>query len=517
MHAFLDDKHLLDRGLRNYWGYNTLGFFAPEARYASCGDDGGQVDEFKRDGQGAARAPASRSSSTWSTTTPRRATTSGRRSPSAGSTTLSYYRLVEDDPRFYMDYTGTGNTLNARHPQVLQLIMDSLRYWVLEMHVDGFRFDLASALARELHDVDRLSAFFDVIHQDPVLSQVKLIAEPWDVGEGGYQVGNFPVLWAEWNGTYRDTVRGFWRGDERGRGRDGLSPDRLVRSLPDRRPPAVRQHQLRHRPRWLHPARSRLATTRSTTRPTAKRTATATTTTSPGTTAWRARPTIRRSSRCAAAQQRNLLATLLLSQGVPMICGGDEIGRTQHGNNNAYCQDNEISWLDWELDDENRALLEFTRRLAELRHRHPNLRRPKFFQGRTIRGTDVQDLTWLRPDGEQMTDEEWNQPWIRTFGMQLAGGALDVLDEKGDPIKDDSLLLLFNAHDEPVPFTVPLVPAVRPAALAAELSEVEVRGWQVLIDTADSDGGGPTIPAGEAFTLEGRSLALLCWSVNDDR
>ena len=216
-------------------------------------------------------------------------------------------------------------------------------------------------------------------------------------------------------------------------------------------------------------------------------------------------------------QQRNLMATLLLSQGVPMICGGDELGRTQLGNNNAYCQDNPISWLNWELNDENRALLEFTRCLADLRHRHPNLRRPKFFQGRRIRGSDVRDLTWLRPDGEQMTDEEWNQPWIRTLGMQLAGGALDVLDEWGDPVKDDGLLLLFNAHDEPVPFTVPLVPAVRPAGLAAELPDIEERGWQVLIDTATPGGGGRTVPAGEAFTLEGRSLVLLCWSVDDDR
>ena len=314
VHAFLDDDFLVDKGLRNYWGYNTIGFFAPEARYAVRRRPGGQVAEFKA----MVKALHAAGIEVILDVVYNHTAEGNHLGPTLsfrGIDNTAYYRLVPDEPRYYMDFTGTGNTLNVRHPQVLQLIMDSLRYWVLEMHVDGFRFDLASALARELHDVDRLSAFFDIIHQDPVLSQVKLIAEPWDVGEGGYQVGNFPVLWAEWNGKYRDAVRGFWRGDERPVGRAGLPADRLARPVPERRPPPVRQHQLRHRPRRLHPARPRHLQRRSTTRPTARRTATAPTTTSRPTTASRARPTTRRSSTLRERQKRNFLATLLALAG----------------------------------------------------------------------------------------------------------------------------------------------------------------------------------------------------------
>jgi glycogen operon protein len=510
VHAFLDDKHLVDRDLHNYWGYNTVNFFAPDARYACCGDTGEQVSEFKQ----MVKALHAAGIEVILDVVYNHTAEGNHLGPTLsfrGIDNQSYYRLVEDDARYYMDYTGTGNTLNARHPQVLQLIMDSLRYWVLEMHVDGFRFDLASALARELHDVDRLSSFFDVIHQDPVLSQVKLIAEPWDVGEGGYQVGNFPVLWAEWNGRYRDAVRGFWRGDERGAAEIGyrLTGSSDLYQTDGRRPYASinfvvahdgftladlvayeEKHNLANGEDNNDGANDNLSRNYGVEGPTDD-------------------PKI---LAVRAQQQRNMMATLLLSQGVPMICGGDEIGRTQLGNNNAYCQDNPISWLDWNLDEQDQSLLEFTRRLTELRHAHPSLRRPKFFQGRRIRGSDVRDLTWLRPDGELMTDEEWEQPWIRTLGMQLAGGVLDVVDERGEPVVDDTLLLLLNAHDETVPFTLPLVPARRSSNGD---SEVDIdTGWRTLIDTADPalNADAPAHEAGSAYELRGRSLALLSWS-----
>ena len=335
----------------------------------------------------------------------------------------TYYKLVPDNPRYYMDYTGTGNSLNVRHPQVLKLIMDSLRYWVTEMHVDGFRFDLAATLARELHDVDRLSAFFDIIHQDPIISQVKLIAEPWDVGNGGYQVGNFPVLWAEWNGKYRDTVRRYWKGDEGQLSDLGYrltgSSDLYQNDGRDRTPASISSPRTTAS-RWT----TWSATTTSTTRPTARTTRTAPTTTTPGTWASKGRPTIPRSSRARERQKRNFLATLLLSQGVPMICGGDEIGRTQHGNNNAYCQDNEISWYDWNLDERGRKLLEFTRRLIEFRQKHPNLRRRKFFQDREVYHPSSRDIAWYRTDGQEMTQEQWNTGWMRSMAVMLNGTTL---------------------------------------------------------------------------------------------
>ena len=424
----------------------------------------------------------------------------------------AYYRLVEDDPRYYMDYTGTGNTLNARHPQVLKLIMDSLRYWVLEMHVDGFRFDLASALARELHDVDRLSAFFDVIHQDPVLSQVKLIAEPWDVGEGGYQVGNFPVLWAEWNGRYRDAVRGFWKGDERGAAEMAyrLTGSTDLYQTDGRRPYASinfvaahdgftladlvsydQKHNEANGEENRDGNNDNISANYGVEGPTDD----------PAILALRAQ------------QQRNFLATMLFSQGVPMICGGDEIGRTQGGNNNAYCQDNEISWLDWNLDEPRQTLLEFTRAVVDLRHKHPNLRRPKFFQGRRIRGTDIQDLMWLRPDGELMSDVEWEESWIKTLGVQLAGGTLDVITEDGLPAVDDTMLILLNAYSDEVPFTLPRVPALRGGPRVSP----KTAQWTTLIDTSLPTGlpaEAVVSPAGEAYPLQGHSLALLYWGVS---
>ena len=368
------------RASTNYWGYSSIGFFAPHAQYAATGRTGEQVREFK----GMVKALHRAGIEVILDVVYNHTAEGNHMGPMLsfkGIDNLSYYRCSPEDPRYYVDFTGTGNSLNPVHPSVLRLIMDSLRYWVLEMHVDGFRFDLASALAREFYDVNRLSAFFDIIHQDPVLSQVKLIAEPWDVGPGGYQVGNFPVLWTEWNGLYRDEMRDFWRGAERRRGRVRLAADRLERPLPERRPPPVRLDQLHHRPRRLHAARPRLLqrqAQRGEPRGQPRR--------------HRRQPQLElrrrgadrrpaRSRELRQRQQRNFLATLLLSQGVPMLLGGDEMGRTQDGNNNAYCQDNEISWFDWELDDDRRRLLEFTRRLIDLRRAHPVFHRRDFFGG----------------------------------------------------------------------------------------------------------------------------------------
>ena len=411
-----------------------------------------------------------------------------------GIDNASYYRLV-DDRRYYMDYTGCGNTLNMTHPHTLQLIMDSLRYWVLEMHVDGFRFDLASTLARELHSVDRLGAFFDIIHQDPVLSQVKLIAEPWDLGEGGYQVGNFPVLWAEWNAEYRNTVRRFWKGGWVG-GRPGYASHREQRSLWQRRsrPYAsinfvtahdgftladVVSYNEKHNEangeenRDGHNRNFKLELRRG--RPHGRQ----------------------RNNRSPARQQRNFLATLILSQGVPMLLAGDEIGRTQRGNNNAYCQDNEISWMDWKLDRWKRELLEFARLLIRLFHQHPVLRRRVFFQGRRIRGSEVKDLAWFKPDGKEMTDDDWNNGFARCLGLRLAGDAIEEVDARGNRILDDTLLILLNAHHEPVNFVLP-----------AHRRKVR---WQVVFDTKEEKikHRQRLIRGGNEYPLEARSMGLL--------
>ncbi|HEX8750136.1 MAG TPA: glycogen debranching protein GlgX [Nitrospira sp.] len=494
VHHFIRDKHLVDRGLTNYWGYNSIGFFAPDTRYATSPDRA--VWEFKtmvkalhnagievildvvynHTGEGNHLGP----------------TLSFR-----GIDNASYYRLVPMQPRYYLDYTGCGNTLNVRQPRVLQMIMDSLRYWVLEMHVDGFRFDLASTLARELHDVDRLSAFFDIIHQDPVLSQVKLIAEPWDLGEGGYQVGNFPPGWAEWNGRYRDLIRRYWKGDG---GQVAELAYRLSGSSDlyeggGRRPHASINFVTAHDGFTLHDLVSynqkhneangedntdgtddNLSWNCGVEGPTTK----------PSIVALRER------------QKRNILATLLLSQGVPMLCGGDEMSRTQRGNNNAYCQDNEISWVDWKLSKPQQSLLAFTRNLIALRQKHPVFRRRRFFQGRRIRGAEVKDLSWIRPDGKEMTDDDWVQGYVRCLGVRLAGHAIEEKDPKGRPLLDDTFLLLLNAHHEPRPFTLP----------------AHKRGvlWQPVFDTALYDTNGRAVTllrGGEQYDLEGRSLALL--------
>jgi isoamylase len=409
-----------------------------------------------------------------------------------GIDNAAYYRLTPDG-RYYMDYTGCGNTLNMTHPRALQLIMDSLRYWIQEMHVDGFRFDLASALARELHDVDRLGAFFDIIQQDPIISQVKLIAEPWDLGEGGYQVGNFPVLWAEWNGMYRDTVRAFWKGDE---WQAGVFASRLtgssdLYSAEGRRPSASINFVTAHDGFTLNDLVSyndkhneangednrdghdhNLSWNCGVEGPTDDAAIVA----------------------LRERQKRNLLATLLLAQGVPMLRSGDEISHTQQGNNNAYCQDNELSWLDWTLDQPRRDLLEFTRALITLRREHPVLRRRHFFQGRRIRGSEVKDLSWHKPDGYEMTDEDW-QSYTRCLGIRLAGDAIDEVDPAGQRIVDDTLLVLINAHHEPLDFVLP-----------THTREVS---WETLLDTRGTDDVPRETPAGKGYPLGGRSLALL--------
>jgi glycogen operon protein len=495
IHHFVSDKSLVDRGLRNYWGYNSLGFFAPDIRYASTKGPGDQVREFKT----MVKALHEAGIEVILDVVYNHTAEGNHLGPTLsfrGIDNAAYYRLMPDDRRYYMDYTGCGNTLNMTHPRTLQLIMDSLRYWIQEMHVDGFRFDLASALARELNDVDRLGAFFDIIHQDPVISQVKLIAEPWDLGEGGYQVGNFPVLWAEWNGIYRDTVRAFWKGDEGqaggmayrltgssdlyGRGgrcpyasinfvtaHDGFTLNDLV-SYNDKHNEANGEDNrdgYDHNLSWNCGAEGPTDDVKI--------------------------------NELRARQRRNFLATVLLSQGVPMLTGGDEIARTQQGNNNAYCQDNELSWLDWQLDGLDRELLEFVRYVIALRRRHPVLRRQKFFFGRRIRGSEVKDLSWFRPDGHEMTDEDWNNGFTRCFGLRLAGDAIAEVDALGHPIVDDTLMILLNAYHEPIDF---VLPAHRRGA-----------SWDVVLDTRTANGRRRhrALKGGEHYDLAARSLAML--------
>jgi isoamylase len=493
VHDFLDDKRLVDMGLRNYWGYNTTNFFSPTAAYSSSADTCGQVNEFKqmvktlhRDGIEVILDVVYNHTSEGNELGP---TLSFR-----GIDNLTYYRLVEDDKRRYTDYTGTGNSLNARHPQVLQLIMDSLRYWVLEMHVDGFRFDLAATLARELHDVDRLSAFFDIVHQDPVISQVKLIAEPWDLGKGGYQVGNFPILWTEWNGKYRDEMRRFWRGDE-GQVRElayriSGSSDLYERS--GRKPYASINFVTAHDGFTLHDLVSYNEKHNEANGQDGE----------DGTNdnlSWNCG--VEGSTddtnviHLRERQKRNFLAALLLSEGVPMLCGGDEIGRSQKGNNNAYCQDNDVSWYDWNLDENKEELLGFVRLLVRVRCGHPALRRRRFFQGRPIRGTDVKDIMWLRPDGQEMSDEDWNASLARCMGVFLAGAIPGEVDRDGNPLVDSSLIILLNSSPDSIRFTLP---------------ESKAK-WEVEVDTAAPVGNTErrTADSGGIVDVVGRSVLLL--------
>jgi isoamylase len=505
VHAFLDDKMLLDRGLRNYWGYNTINFFAPDARYAHSSRPGGQVREFKEMVRALHRADIEVILDVVYNHTAE-GSELGPTLSFRGIDNTAYYRLVQDNERYYMDYTGTGNTPNTRHPQVLKLIMDSLRYWVQEMHVDGFRFDLAAALVRGLYEVDHLSAFFDIIHQDPVLSSVKLIAEPWDVGEGGYQVGNFPVLWAEWNGKYRDDVRRFWRGDDGVVGEFGyrLTGSSDLYESSGRRPYSSVNFVTAHDGFTLNDLVSYNEKHNEANGEDNRDGANDNNSWNCGAEGPTNDPEI---GLLRERQKRNLLATLFVSQGVPMLLGGDEIGRTQHGNNNAYCQDNEVSWYNWNLDEHAQSLLSFTAQLSALRRQHPALHRRKFFQGRRLRGSDVKDITWLRPDGQEMTDEEWQASYIHTLGIRLAGDAIPEVNEIGRPVTDDTLMILLNAHSEAVPFVLP------PGD-----GDPHAGKWKVLADTqlqpdvkAALRQEQRIMPVGAEYLLAGRSTAVLCY------
>ena len=493
VHHFVHSRSLLDRGLRNYWGYDSIGYFAPHAEYSSIGGDGGQVTEFKA----MVRSLHKAGIEVILDVVYNHTAESNQLGPTLsfrGIDNPAYYKLVENDPRYYWDATGTGNTLNVSQPQTLQLITDSLRYWVMEMHVDGFRFDLASALARQFYDVDRLSAFFDIIHQDPVLSQVKLVAEPWDVGPGGYQVGNFPVRWAEWNGRFRDTVRDFWRGHVHGVSdlASRLSGSSDLYHGDGRRPTASINFVTCHDGFTL---RDLVSYDQKHNEANAEGNRDGT--------------DDNRSWNCGAEgdtddpaiielrgrQMRNLLATVLLSQGCPMFHAGDEMGRTQRGNNNAYCQDNEVSWLDWEHADDD--LVGFTRRLIELRLQHPSLHRQKFFVGAVGRGERRKDLVWLRPDGREMTERDWRNGALRSLGMLLNGELIADRSPRGEQVRDSHLLLLVHSGHEPVGWVLP-----------ADWGPV----WEILLDTSRpfEASRNRRCGAGQQLAIEARSLLLLC-------
>ena len=456
IHHFIDEGHLVDKGLTDYWGYNTLGFFAPMSRYSSAGDLGGQVNEFKQ----MVKAFHGAGIEVILDVVYNHTCEGNQLGPTLswrGMCNSTYYRLM-DNPRYYMDYTGTGNTLNVRDPQVLKMIMDSLRYWVTEMHVDGFRFDLASTLARELHDVSKLSPFFDTIHQDPTLADVKLIAEPWDVGEGGYQVGQFPVLWAEWTGKYRDTVRRFWRGDpsELSDFAYRLTGSSDLYQSDGRKPYASINFVTAHDGFTLCDLVSYNQKHNEANQDNNKDGADNNDSWNMGAEG----PTDDQAINALRERQmRNFLATLMLSQGVPMLAGGDEVARSQRGNNNGYCLDNELTWYDWNLDEPRKRLLEFTARLIHLRSSHPNLHRRKFFQDRPIRKEceDIveMDIAWFNTDGKQVSDETWHTAWNRAVCVLLNGQTLQVTDEEGKPVIDNSFLLIINAAQDGVEFTLP--------------------------------------------------------------
>ncbi len=492
VHSFVHDRYLVEQGLSNYWGYSTLGYFAPHGAYSASG----KVSEFKT----MVKRLHSNGIEVILDVVYNHTAEGNHLGPTLcfrGIDNATYYRLVPNDRRYYMDYTGCGNTLNTQHPRVLQLIMDSLRYWVQEMHVDGFRFDLAASLARDEHSVTSFSAFLNMIHQDPVLSQVKLIAEPWDLGEDGFQVGNFPVGWAEWNSRYRDTLRAYWKGEG---GLIGELAYRLTGSsdlyaFNGRKPYASINFVTCHDGFTLHDLTSynhkhnqangednrdgedhNLSWNCGEEGPTKNL------------------HLIHRRNQ----QKRNFLASLLFSQGVPMLAAGDEMGRTQQGNNNAYCQDNEISWLDWTLDNDAKDLQAFVREVIRLRKQHPTFRRRRFFQGRRIQGANVKDILWLNPTGHEMSDEEWSHSYARCLGLLLHGDAIEEEDERGRPIVDDSFLLLLNAHHQGIDFCLPKLTGIA--------------RWAVEIDTLFDSGkrdDGRHFHSGESYPLQPRSLVLL--------
>ena len=494
VHQFIQDAHVLQRGLRNYWGYNSIAYLAPHNAYSAGGQNGQQVQEFKQ----MVKALHEAGIEVILDVVYNHTAEGNHLGPTLsfkGIDNAAYYRLVGDDRRFYMDYTGTGNTLNMRHPHVLQLIMDSLRYWVLDMHVDGFRFDLASTLARELHDVDRLSAFFDIIQQDPVISQVKLIAEPWDIGEGGYQVGGFPPLWLEWNGKYRDCVRDYWRGQDRTLGEFAyrFTGSSDLYEATGRRPYASVNFITAHDGFTMHDLVSYNDKHNEANGEENRDGESHNRSWNCGVEGPTDDPEI---NKLRDRQKRNFLATLFLAQGIPMLLGGDEFGRSQKGNNNGYCQDNEISWFAWESAD--KELLEFTRRLIRLRKEHPVFHRRRWFQGRPIHGEKITDIGWFTPDGVQMAEEQWGEGFAKALGVFLNGEGIDSPDLRGERVVDDSFCVLFNAHYEPIQFVLP----------KKEWGE----SWTVVLDTNQplAENHEPVYKAGAEVTVESRSLQVLC-------
>ena len=502
VHQFVQDPHLLDKGLSNYWGYNTIGFLAPHNAYCSTGQRGQQVQEFKA----MVKALHEADIEVILDVVYNHTAEGNEQGPTLcfrGIDNNSYYRLVDEDKTHYYDTTGTGNSLLMKHPHVLQLIMDSLRYWVIEMHVDGFRFDLASSLARQFHEVDRLSAFFDLVQQDPIVSQVKLIAEPWDVGDGGYQVGNFPPLWTEWNGQYRDTVRDFWRGEPSTLGEfasrltgssdlyehSGRKPIASVNFVTAHDGFTIRDlvsYNERHNDANGEGGADGESHNRS------WNCGVEGDTDDPDILALRRR------------QQRNFLTTLLLSQGVPMIAHGDELGRGQNGNNNVYCQDNELAWVGWDLEEWQQDLLAFTQRVVDLRTSHPVFRRRRFLAGDTGHGgeSSVGDIAWFSPGGEKMTDEDWSRGEALSVMIFLNGDAIPEPDRRGARVVDDSFLVAFNAQHEPIQFTIP--------------GTVYGDGWLISLDTSDDQIGivsvfddATTLEPGVEFTVTERSIVVL--------
>jgi isoamylase len=497
VHQYVNDRGLIEKGLSNYWGYNTIGFFAPDVRYAGSGVLGEQVVEFKQMVKELHKAGIEVILDVVYNHTAE-GNQMGPTLSFKGIDNNCYYRLMDDNKRFYMDYTGTGNTLNAYLPNVLRYIMDSLRYWILEMHVDGFRFDLAATLARELHEVNRLSAFFDIIHQDPTISQVKLIAEPWDIGEGGYQVGKFPPGWAEWNGKYRDSMRDYWRGADSMLGEFGQrltgSPDLYQDDY--RKPTASINFITAHDGFTLNDVVSYND----------KHNDANGEDNNDG-------ESNNRSWNCGAEgptddeginalrdkQKRNLLATLFLSQGVPMLVAGDEIGKTQGGNNNAYCQDNEISWINWETKDDK--LLAFTQKLIKLRKEHPGFRRRKWFQGEPIKGKGLEDIMWFLPEGNEMADENWDHDFAKSLGVFLNGKGIHHVGPKGEPITDNSFYLIFNASDQDLEYTLP--------------EKLFDDKWVKVLDTSNDDTDDKSLNEHEKITVQSRSVVLLQHPVDE--
>ncbi|MBC8054755.1 MAG: glycogen debranching protein GlgX [Sphingobacteriaceae bacterium] len=491
VHQFVSDRFLAEKGLHNYWGYNTIGFFAPDARYCSSGILGEQVNEFKNMVKEFHQAGIEVILDVVYNHTAE-GNQNGPTLSFKGVDNSSYYRLMDDNKRYYKDYTGTGNTLNANLPNVLRLMMDSLRYWILDMHVDGFRFDLAATLARELHEVDRLSAFFDIIHQDPIISQVKLIAEPWDIGEGGYQVGKFPPGWAEWNGKYRDCIRDYWRGADSMLGefaeRFTGSPDLYQDDY--RRPTASVNFVTAHDGFTLHDLVSYNE----------KHNEANGEGNNDG-------DSHNRSWNCGAEgdtrdtailalrnkQKRNFLTTMFLSQGVPMLVAGDEISRSQNGNNNAYCQDNEVSWLNWAAADIE--LLEFTKKLIHIRKNHPSFCRRRWFKGRPIKGVGLEDIAWFQPHGEEMSEENWNHDFAKSLAVYLNGRGLLTVGVKGEIIIDDSFYVIFNAHHEPLDFKLP--------------EEIYGKEWIKILDTSNPKAEEEVFKAEDIVRADGRSVVLL--------